>query len=148
MPRKSKHEHKQMPIIDDGEVIFSVDEKLQSLIQFYWDKGFHTWNSCQDNVRDMCWIEYDLEDWIFINEVAFRTEPRDLYEFIDEECEVLLLRHDDGQPDEKGEYWIEGENLDWSASVRFHKELLADFEALIRATLTDLNPEEEGAAKT
>lgn len=63
MARKhEKESHKQAPIIVDGEVLFSVDVKLQKLIQFLWNKRFITFNSCQDNVRDNCWIEFDLVD--------------------------------------------------------------------------------------
>src|SRR5665647_2754928 len=120
-PTKSKKEHRQAPIIDNGEVVFSVDEKLQTLIQFLYDNDFVTFNSCEDNVEGTCWIEYLLEDWIAINEIAFRTESQDLYQFIEEECEVGLLSCDDGCPDENDEDWIDGENLIWSASVRFPK---------------------------
>lgn len=133
----SKREHKQAPIIVDGEVAFSVDEKLQSLIQFLWDKGIFTFNSCQDNVRDTCWIEYDLADWLEMSEISFRSESQSLYQFIEDECEVLLLSTDDGDMDENDEYWLPGENLIWSASVRFHKKLIPVFEEIIRATLTD-----------
>lgn len=66
--------HKQAPIMYEGEVIFTVDEKLQSLIQFQWDNGINTYNSCEDNVRGTTWIQYELEDWMVINEIAFRSE--------------------------------------------------------------------------
>lgn len=138
MAKKSKLEHKQTPIVDDGEVIFSVDEKLQSLIQFYWDHEIDTLNSCEDNVGDTCWIEYALKDWMFICDLAFHSDERELYEFVQELCDVRLLSFDDGQPDEKDEFWIEGENLVWTASVRFPKELLPDFEALVRALFAGL----------
>lgn len=142
MTTSSGLRHKQAPIIDDGEVIFSVDEKLQNLIQFFWDNDIFTFNSCQDNVRKTCWIEYELSDWIEITEMAFRIESRDLYQFIEEECQVLLLSTDDGQPDENDEYWLEGENLIWTASVRFRKELLPKFEALVRSAFAEFNSEE------
>jgi hypothetical protein len=128
-------DHKQAPITYEDEVIFTVDEKLQSLIQFFVDKGIETFNSCEDNTNGNAWIQYELDDWMFINEIAFRSESRDFYEFIEEQCEVLLLSRDDGELDENDEYWIEGENLIWSASVRFPKEHLEDFEQLIRFTL-------------
>ena len=112
-----------------------MDEKLQSLIQFFWDNGITTFNSCQDNVRNTCWIEYDLADWIEITEIAFLSESQDLYQFIEDECDVRLLSMDDGHPDEEDVYWIEGENLIWSASVRFPKKLLPTFEALVRITI-------------
>ena len=73
--------------------------------------------------------------WMEITTTAFNSEVRSLYDFIEEECEVLLLSTDDGQPDETDEYWIDGENLIWSASVRFPKEYLTNFEGLLRGAL-------------
>lgn len=138
MITRSKREHKQTPILEDGEVVFSVDEKLQSLIQFYWDNGIQTFNSCQDNVRGTCWIEYELSDWLEISEISFRSSTQELYRFIVEQCEVLLLSDDDGEPDGNDEYWLEGTDLIWSASVRFPKKLLPAFETLIRSTFAEL----------
>ena len=143
MATRSKKEHKQAPIIYDGEVIFSVDEKLQSLIQFYYDNDIITFNSCEENVEGTCWIEYELGDWIEITEIAFRTESQDLYQFIEDECEVLLFSSDDGEPDENDDFWIEGENLIWSASVRFANKLIPTFEALVRCILGDSIPDNE-----
>lgn len=136
----SKQEHEQAPIIIEDEVIFSVDAKLQSLIQFLCDNGILTFNSCEDNVGGTCWVEYELSDWLKISEIAFRSESQDLYRFIEEECDVGLLSWDDGCPDENDEeYWIEGENLIWSASVRFPKERLPIFEKLMRSTIVDIS---------
>lgn len=135
MATNSKKEHKQVPIIVDGEVAFSVDEKIQSLIQLLSDNEILTFNSCEDNVRGTCWIEYDLGDWIEMSEISFRSESQSLHQFIEEKCEVLLLSCDDGCPDENDEDWIPGEHLIWSASVRFPKELIQVFEDLIRTTL-------------
>ena len=137
MTAHSKQEHKQAPIYADGEVIFSVDEKLQTLIQYLNDNDIYTYNSCEGNVNDTCWIEYYLGSWLEITEMAFRTQSQELYRFIEDACKVLLLSTDDGMLDENDEYWIEGENLIWSASVRFSKELLPDFEALVKSTLID-----------
>lgn len=117
MTTHSQLEHKQAPIYEDGKIIFSVDEKLQTLIQCLYDNDIYTFNSCEDNVKGTCWIEYDLGGWLEITEMSFGTESQDLYRFIEEECQVLLLSTDDGSPDENDEYWIEGENLVWSASV-------------------------------
>ncbi len=86
---------------------------------------------------DTTWIEYSLFDWMQLEEIAFKSENRDLYDFIQEGCEVLVLSCDDGHPDENDEYWIEGDDLIWSASVRFPKEYLKTFEQYIRATLDD-----------
>ena len=130
-----KERHKQAPIRVEGKVRFSVDKKLQALIQFLWDNDFGTFNSCEDNVEGTCWIEYMLSDWMKISEIAFRTKSQDLYRFIEAKCDVVLLSQDDGHPDENDEYWIQGDNLIWSASVRFPKKLLPAFEKLIRATL-------------
>ncbi len=141
MSASSSLQHKQAPIIENGEIIFSVDEKLRSLIQFYWDNDILTFNSCQDNVRKTCWIEYELSDWISISEMSFKSPSQDLYRFIEEKCKVLLLSTDDGEPDENDEYWIEGDNLIWSASVRFSKNLLPTFEALVRSTFAESHRE-------
>ncbi len=135
-------QHRQAPITEDGKVIFTVDKKLQSLIQFYWDHGIDTFNSCQDNVGKTCWIEYELSDWIFMSEMSFRSESQALYGFIQEHCKVILLSSDNGQPDENDEYWIDGDELIWSASVRFPKELIPEFEKLVRETFTELKSEE------
>lgn len=137
-PRKIKQEHKQVPIVDDGEEIFKVDEQLQSLIQFQWDLGLLTFNSCQDNVRKCAWIEYELASWMLIVDTAFRSESDELYRFIEEECQVILLSCDDGESDEHDEFWVEGENLIWSASVRFPKEHIGYFEAMLRESLNDI----------
>ena len=130
-------EHKQAPIIVDGEAEFYVDEKLQNLIQFLSDKNVLTFNSCEDNVMDTTWIQYYLFDWMNLEEIAFKSENRDLYDFIQEACEVLVLSCDDGHPDENDECWVEGDELIWSASVRFPKEYLGEFEKLIREILGD-----------
>ena len=137
---RSKAEHKQAPITYDGEVIFSVDKKLQKLIQHFVDNSIETINSCEDDIVGTCWIEFELRDWIGITESAFREEPHHFYEFIVETCDVTLHSQDDGSLDEKENEWIEGENLMWSASVRFPKELLPTFEKFIRATLSDISP--------
>ena len=119
--------HKQVPIMVEGEVEFYVDEKLQSLIQFLSDKKILTFNSCQDNVYGTTWIECYLFDWLDLVDIAFKSESRDLYDFIQEECDVRLLSCDDGHPDKNDEYWIEGDEQIWSASVRFPKEYLKKF---------------------
>jgi len=129
--------HKQAPIIVDGEVDFYVDEKLQGLIQFLWDKDILTFNSCEENVIDTTWIEFSLFDWMELVEIAFKSESRDLYDFIQEACDGNLLSCDDGHPDENDEYWIEGEEQIWSASVRFPKEYLGTFEQYVRDLLGD-----------
>ena len=131
--------HKQVPIKHEGEVVFSVDEKLQCLMQFLWDIGIETFNSCEDNVRGTTWIQYALDDWMVINEIAFRSEARELREFIEEECEVLLLSREDGYLDENDEYYIESDALIWTASVRFPKEYLLEFEQYMRAAVEALN---------
>ena len=128
-------QHTQAPIMIENEVAFSVDEKLQSLIQFYCDGGILTFNSCEDSLDGSCWIEYELSDWIEIAETAFSNEGQALYHFIEESCKVDLLSVDDGGPDENDEFWIPGNNLIWSATVSFKKELLPTFEKLVRSTM-------------
>jgi hypothetical protein len=139
----AQHEHKQVPIMEDGEEIFQVDKKLQSLIQFLCDQEIYTYNSCQDNVGDTVWIQYDLESWMYITNVAYNSDNYELFQFIEEICQVLLLSSDDGNMDENDEYWIPGKNLIWSASVRFPKELLSEFEQLIRDLLNGITPPEK-----
>ena len=124
--------HRQMPIIENGEEIFKVDEDLQSLMQFFCDQNIITYNSCQDNSGKRIWVEYDLESWIYIKTLAYKSESYELVQFIDEICQIELLSCDDGHPDENDEHWIPGENLIWSASVRFPRNFLPEFEALIR----------------
>ena len=142
MPRATQKEHKQLPILENGEVTFTVDEKLQSLIQFLCDKGILTWNSCQDNVGGTCWIECDLNDWMMMSEISFQSESQALYRFIEDNCEVKLLVDDDGHPDDNDKYWIEGDSLIWSASVRFPKKFIKQFEELVRLTLIEFQLEE------
>lgn len=139
----SDRKHEQVPILDDGEVVFHVDVKLQSLMQFFWDAGIQTFNSCQDNVRGMCWIQFDLTDWMMLSDISFKAAEQAFYRFIEEHCEVLLLSRDDGQPDENDEYWIEGEELIWSASVRFPKKLILQFEAIVVSTLASMPTDED-----
>jgi len=137
MSKSSDYEHKQTPIIVDGVVVFSVDKKLQNLIQFLTDNKIHTFNSCQNDELGTCWIEYDLSDWLKISEISFRSESQSLYHFIQDECEVLLTSCDDGYSDEYEDFWHIGDNLIWSASVRFNKNLINKFEEIIRASLED-----------
>jgi len=133
----SEKVHQQAPIYVDDELVFTVDEKLQSLIQFLVDNFFITFNSCQDNIQDKCWIEFNLSDWLELSEISFQSDAKSLVQFIEDECEVLLLSCDDGCPSKNNEYWITGEKLIWSASVRFHKKLIPEFEKIIRATIED-----------
>jgi hypothetical protein len=137
MTKNLDYQHMQLPIIVDREVVFTVDEKLQSLIQLLTDNEINTFNSCQDDSNDSCWIEYDLSDWLELSEISFRSESQSLYQFIEDECEVLLLSCDDGCHDEHTKYWHYGDNLIWSALVRFNKKLIPDFEEIIRDTLED-----------
>ncbi len=128
-------EHKQAPIMQDGEVVFTVDEKLQSLVQYLLDNGFETYHSCEDDIDGMTFVEYAIDDWIAITEIAFRNSNRELYEFILDQCDVLLQPFDDGFPDDGNERWVEGDNLVWIASVTFPSEHLPHFEKLVRSVL-------------
>ena len=133
-------EHRQVPITEDGKEIFKVDEKLQSLIQFLNDQELYTYNSCQDNVEDTVWIQYDLGSWIHITTIAYDNKAYELLEFIQEICLIELTFQDDGRPDKNDEYWLPGENLIWGTSVRFPKELLPEFEQLIRDLFGENSP--------
>jgi hypothetical protein len=137
MYKSSDCEHKQTPIIVDGVVVFSVDKKLQSLIQFLTDNEINTFNSCQNDELGTCWIEYDLSDWLKVSEISFRSESQSLYNFIQDECEVLLISCDDGYYEDYDEIRHLGDNLIWSASVRFNKKFIPDFEKVVRATLEE-----------
>jgi hypothetical protein len=139
MIKSSEYNHKQTPIIVDGVVVFTVDKKLQSLIQFLTDNEIHTFNSCQNDELGTCWIEYDLNDWLKISEISFQTESQSLYNFIQDECEVLLTSCDDGYYEDYDDIRHFGDNLIWSASVRFNKKFIPEFEEIIRATLEDSN---------
>ena len=70
-----------------------------------------------------------------VTTAAFHSKARDLYNFIEDECQIFLLVTDDGQPDENEEDLLEGDELIWAASVTFPKERLVEFEGLLRETL-------------
>ena len=135
MTEQTEAQHTQVPIMIENEVAFSVDEKLQPLIQFLCDGGILTFNSCENSIDGSCWIEYELSDWIDITETAFSNLDQSLYHFIEASCKVDLLTEDDGGPDENDEFWIPGNNLIWSATVSFKKELLPTFEKLLRSAI-------------
>lgn len=63
------------------------------------------------------------------------------------QCEVKLHSSDDGHPNDDDQEWIEGDNLIWSAGVRFKKYLLPAFEKLIRQELAaqSLNRQNESS---
>jgi len=135
-----EHKHPQTPIYFEGDVIFTVDEQLQGLMQYLFDNRVTTFNSCQNNIEDKVWIELSLFDWLIITENAYKQRrTNNFYYFSEDECEVKLLSGDDGQLDEANNEWIEGDNVIWSASVRFPRTLLSEFEALIR-TVIDKTP--------
>ena len=145
-PRKKKH--KQVPIVDRyGDTVFKVDEGLQSLIQFLFNKGVRTRNSCEDNFDgedgiQVVWIEFALDAWMGLASMAFHRNAHDLFEFI-KFSQVDLLPGDTSFIDQDGEYW-EGTDLLWSASVRFNREHLAYFEQLLRDTLGGTKASPEG----
>jgi hypothetical protein len=125
--------HKQVPILRDGETIFTVDEGIHSLLQYLFDKGIQTFNSCEANFDDYIWVEYKLEDWMGITSRAFQGNTYELMEFIEMKC-ALDLGYDTGCIDED-DNWIEYDDLIWTAGIRFPKEELEIFEQLLRETL-------------
>lgn len=132
----SEYHHKQVPIVKDGERIFEVDEKLQSTIQLLIDNWIATFNSCQDNVRGTCWIEFELDGWKYLVNTFFKSPEQLLYRYVEDHCEVKLNFYDNGHYDSEDEdLWIEGEELNWSASVRFSKEDIPLFESLLKTTI-------------
>ena len=118
--------HKQVEVFGT-----SIDAGLEGLMTGLWHHGARTLNSCVENIPNkdgdiQTWFEVDLNDWTRIVGRALLVN-RDLYDFIEEHCDVQLLSFDlsfdDGCLTEDGE-WIEGDYLMWSASVRFPRQLL------------------------
>ena len=141
MPTESNEKkHKQVPITDrDGDTVFEVDEGIHALIQYLYDKGVKTFNSCEDNFDgedsvQIAWIQFSLDAWMGITSMAFNGNSRELFEFINFACNVDLRPFDDAYIDEDDEIWG-GDNLLWTASVRFNREYLAEFEQLLQETL-------------
>ena len=67
-------DHKQVPIYNqEGEAVFEVDEGIASLVQYLFDRGIKTYNSCQDNAGGAVWIQYSLESWKGICAMAFHS---------------------------------------------------------------------------
>jgi hypothetical protein len=132
----SEYHHKQAPIIKDGELVFEVDEKLQSTIQLLLDNWIATFNSCQDNIHGTCWIEFELGGWKYLVNTSFQSPEQLLYTYIEDQCEVKLDFCDSGHFESEDEdVWIEGDELYWSASVRFPKEDIPIFESLLKTTI-------------
>ena len=52
--------------MQDGEIVFTVDEKLQSLVQYLLDNGFETYHSCEDDIDGMTTFTLDTSDDIEI----------------------------------------------------------------------------------
>lgn len=59
-----------------------------------------------------------------------------LYEFFISECAINLLFDDNGYLDENDEYWIEGNDIDFSISLRFNKEFLSEFTEAVQELFT------------
>lgn len=139
--KQRKKKHKQVPIVDrDGKAVFKVDEGLQSLIQFLFNKGIRTRNSCEDNFDGeggfrIAWIEFALDAWMGLTSMAFHGNSPELFAFM-MNCQVDLLPDDTGFIDQDDNFW-EGTDLIWSASVRFSADDIAEFEQLLRRTFGD-----------
>ena len=57
--------HKQVPVTDrDADTVFEVDAGIQNLVQYLFDKGIKTFNSCEDH--------FDGEDSIHQRRTASR----------------------------------------------------------------------------
>ena len=126
---------KRVPFVDHGKDISSVEEEFQSIIQFLWDREIDAFDWCMDNEWGIASIHFELFCWMRVTTAAFHSKARDLYNFIEDECQIFLLVTDDGQPDENEEDLLEGDELIWGASVTFPKERLVEFERLLRETL-------------
>jgi len=130
----SNTEHKQVKTYYKDDQIF-VDEMLQGLIQFFFDNDIYTVNSCQNINGGKVWIEFFYYDWFKIIQVAYKlnlSHEHELYYFAQENCNVNLHANDDGYLDEANDEWVEGNEIMWTASIRFPAPLLSKFEELIR----------------
>jgi hypothetical protein len=116
-------EHRQVAILDAAQEVFTVDENIQPLIQLLYDNEICTFNSCEDNQGGRIWIEFGLFDWLAIVKEAYklyRHSVHAFYDFVLVDCEVKLQPEDDGRLSESNpDIWIEGDEVVWSASVRF-----------------------------
>ena len=81
----------------------------------------------------------DLDDWMMLSNISFKSAEQSLYRFIEKDCQVLLLSHDDGNLDASEDCWIQGKELIWSASVRFPKKLITEFEAFMVQTIAEMH---------
>jgi hypothetical protein len=131
--------HKQVPVLcrHSGEHLFSVDENLKPLIQFFWNNGIYTDNSCEQNVAiddsgiPCVWVSFEQESF---NELLRRDYANNnaspLGEFLYEHSKRDVCWQDDGHPNADDTDWIPGPELFFSVSVRFLPENLATFERL------------------
>jgi len=81
------------------------------------------------------WIEFFYYDWFKIIQVAYKlnlSHEHELYYFAQENCNVNLHANDDGYLDEANDEWVEGNEIMWTASIRFPAPLLSKFEEVIR----------------
>jgi hypothetical protein len=130
------NEHPQAPIYSNNDVVFTVDVKLQALIQYMFDRRIIAFNSSQNNAGGMIWIELSLMDWLAITKNAYtQRKTNDLYYFIEDHCRVALHSDNDGCLDEEKNEWIEGDNVIWDVCIRFPNTLLTEFEKQIMPVL-------------
>ena len=80
-------------------------------------------------------IWYVFISWIGPKSLGLRTcqmAYSHLYDFLQCECDNSVCLNDDGHPDEDDIYWVPGENIYLSCSVRFPMNLLDEFMKLFR----------------
>jgi hypothetical protein len=132
-----KQKHKQVEADYMGYSIL-VDDKVLPLLRILWDNDIKTYNSCQDN-NGTIWIEFkhisDLQSIIrkaflknhIINLGSDKIDEWRLYEFFIEMCDIRMNVDDNGFLDRDNNEWIEGDDINFSTSLRFNKEYLTAF---------------------
>ena len=68
--------HQQVPNMDsDADTVFEADAGIHNLIQYLYDKGIKTFNSCEDNFDgedslQIVWVQFSLDAWMGITAMA------------------------------------------------------------------------------
>lgn len=132
---QNKYDHKQIDV-EYNDAIITVDEGIVELLTMIWKEGYETFNSCQNNFGNI-WIEFDMYSFHELVQKArdYETDQMTsahLYDFLQCECDNSVCLNDDGHPDEDDIYWVPGENMYLSCSVRFPMNLLDEFMKLFR----------------
>ena len=132
--------HKQVSVDYFGDII-EVDEGIVDLLQMIWKSGFDTLLSCEDNIDNCIWINFELSDFKRIMKSAYSMKREGgIYDFVQEKSHSIYFHfHDDGCTDET-DNWIQGDNLYFDVSLRFNKDLKNEFMVLWKETFSSLLP--------